>query len=92
MSISTAEKKRIVSQFLQRCAAYADDKLVAYQQQAAPPNWGSSQPLYRAPDMPEDLPSALDAVTIALAVLAFFAVLCLIPLWVQVYLVRFAGG
>jgi hypothetical protein len=35
MSISTAEKKRIVSQFLQRCAAYADDKLVAYQQQAA---------------------------------------------------------
>jgi serine/threonine-protein kinase len=63
-----------------------------YQQQTAVPNWGSSQPLYRAPDIPEDLPSALDAVTIALAVLAFFAVLCLIPLWVQVYLVRFAGG
>ena len=28
----------------------------------------------------------------ALAVLAFFAVLCLIPLWIQVYLSRFAGG
>jgi len=39
-----------------------------------------------------DVPPALDAVTIALAVLAFFAVLCLIPLWVQVYIARFAGG
>ncbi|AJP48402.1 hypothetical protein PG1C_07885 [Rugosibacter aromaticivorans] len=35
MPVSTEEKKRIVSEFLQRCAAYADDKLAAYQQQAA---------------------------------------------------------
>jgi len=35
MPVSTEEKKRIVSGFLQRCAAYADDKLVTYQQQAA---------------------------------------------------------
>ena len=31
-------------------------------------------------------------VTVALAILAFFAVLCLIPLWIQVYIARFAGG
>ncbi|MBL8117376.1 MAG: protein kinase [Anaerolineae bacterium] len=62
--------------------------------QATPPQWGNpgtSQPLYRY-DRDEDVPSAFDAVTIALAVLAFFAVLCLIPLWIQVYLSRFAGG
>lgn len=35
MPVSTGEKKRIVSEFLQRCAAYADDRLVAYRQQAA---------------------------------------------------------
>ena len=53
----------------------------------------SSQQLYSRPlDREDDIPPALDAVTIALAVMAFFAVLCLIPLWVQVYLARFAGG
>lgn len=59
-----------------------------------PPQWGgsgNSQPMY-AYDRESDAPPALDAVTIALAVLAFFAVLCLIPLWIQVYLSRFAGG
>lgn len=35
MTVSIEEKKRIVSEFLQQCAVYADDKLVAYQQQAA---------------------------------------------------------
>jgi DNA-binding phage protein len=33
MASSTAEKKRIVSAFLQRCLTYADDKLVQYRQQ-----------------------------------------------------------
>lgn len=33
MSLSTAEKKRIVSAFLQRCCVYADDKLAQYQRQ-----------------------------------------------------------
>ena len=62
--------------------------------QPAPPQWAgssNSQPLYQY-DRENDAPPALDAVTIALAVLAFFAVLCLIPLWIQVYLARFAGG
>ncbi len=62
--------------------------------QPTPPQWGgtsNSQPLYNY-DRENDVPQALDAVTIALAVLAFFAVLCLIPLWIQVYLARFAGG
>lgn len=52
---------------------------------------GTSQPMYRI-DRDADIPPALDAVTIALAVLAFFAVLCLIPLWIQVYVARFASG
>lgn len=62
--------------------------------QPTPPQWGTpgnSQPLYQY-DHDQGVPPALDAVTIALAVLAFFAVLCLIPLWIQVYLARFAGG
>ena len=62
--------------------------------QPTPPQWGTpgnSQPLYQY-DRDQGVPPALDAVTIALAVLAFFAVLCLIPLWIQVYLARFAGG
>jgi len=70
-----------------------------YQQQGtAPQPWSGgtsqpSQPLYSRPlDRYEDVPPALDVVTIALAVLAFFAVLCLIPLWIQVYIARFAGG
>lgn len=33
MGSSIAEKKRIVSVFLQHCCTYADDKLVQYQQQ-----------------------------------------------------------
>jgi hypothetical protein len=33
MTVSIAEKKRIVSGFLQRCARYAEEKLVQYQQQ-----------------------------------------------------------
>ncbi len=57
---------------------------------------GSSQPSQafrsRPLDRPDYVPPPLDVVTIALAVLAFFAVLCLIPLWIQVYLSRFAGG
>jgi serine/threonine protein kinase len=62
--------------------------------QPTPPQWGqtsNSQPLYNY-DADHDVPPALDAVTIALAVLAFFAVLCLIPVWIEVYLSRFAGG
>ncbi len=35
MPVSSEEKKRIVSEFLQQCAVYADDKIAAYQQQAA---------------------------------------------------------
>ena len=54
---------------------------------------GTSQQFYSRPlERREDIPPALDVVTIALAVLAFFAVLCLIPLWIQVYLARFTGG
>lgn len=34
MPVSIEEKKRIVSEFLQQCAVYADNKLAAYQQQA----------------------------------------------------------
>ncbi len=34
MSLSITDKKRIVNAFLQRCRAYADDKLVEYQQQS----------------------------------------------------------
>ncbi len=62
------------------------------QQQAAPPGWtGNTSQLYppRQPDAGEDVPSAFDAVTIALAVLAFFAVLCLIPLYIAVFQARF---
>lgn len=69
-----------------------------YQQGAAPQPWSGgtsqqSQPFQSRPlDRYEDTPPALDVVTVALAVLAFFAVLCLIPLWIQVYIARFSGG
>jgi hypothetical protein len=70
-----------------------------YQQPGtAPQPWSggvsqSSQPFQSRPlDRYEDTPPALDVVTVALAVLAFFAVLCLIPLWIQVYIARFSGG
>ncbi|MFO7322767.1 MAG: protein kinase [Chloroflexota bacterium] len=39
----------------------------------------------------EPPPSALDVVTIALAVLAFFSVACLIPLYIAVFQARFGG-
>lgn len=39
----------------------------------------------------ESAPSALDVVTIALAILAFFAVACLIPLYIAVFQARFGG-
>jgi serine/threonine-protein kinase len=62
-------------------------------QQAEPPQqgWtGNTSQLYSRPlDRNEDIPSAFDAVTIALAVLAFFAVLCLIPLYIAVFQARF---
>jgi eukaryotic-like serine/threonine-protein kinase len=69
-----------------------------YAQQSAPQPWSggvsqSSQPFQSRPlNSYDDTPPALDVVTIALAVLAFFAVLCLIPLWIQVYIARFAAG
>jgi len=44
-----------------------------------------SQPIYPPPnDRQVDLPPVLDLVTIALAILAFFAVACLIPLYIAV--------
>ncbi|MBE0689014.1 MAG: protein kinase [Anaerolineae bacterium] len=44
-----------------------------------------SQPVYPPPnDRQTDLPPVLDLVTIALAILAFFAVACLIPLYIAV--------
>ena len=39
----------------------------------------------------ESAPSTLDIVTIALAILAFFAVACLIPLYIAVFQARFGG-
>ena len=47
-----------------------------------------SQPLQ---ERRHDVPSTLDLVTIALAVLAFFAVACLIPLYIAVFQARFGG-
>ncbi len=67
------------------------------QYQAPAPQWGTvgsnSQPIYNSRPLgqEEDLPPTLDAVTIVLAVIAFFAVLGLVPLWIIVYLARFAG-
>ncbi|MBI5671486.1 MAG: protein kinase [Chloroflexi bacterium] len=63
-------------------------------QQGAPPQqqgWtGNTSQLYPRQLSPsDDIPSAFDAVTIALAVLAFFAVLCLIPLYIAVFQARF---
>lgn len=47
-----------------------------------------SQPIERPR---QDLMATLDMVTIALAVLAFFAVACLIPLYIAVFQARFGG-
>lgn len=48
-----------------------------------------SQPLYERSR--QEVPPTLDLVTIALAVLAFFAVACLIPLYIAVFQARFGG-
>lgn len=57
------------------------------------PSGGTSQyyPSQSQPIDPRDLPSAFDAITIALAALAFFAVACLIPLYVAVFQARLTG-
>lgn len=70
-----------------------DQRPPANSAQAAQPNYAdsNSQRLYNSRPL-EEAPPALDGVTIALAVIAFFSVLCLIPLWVQVYITRFSGG
>lgn len=53
---------------------------------------GNSSQLYPPPyEQPQDIPQTLDLVTIALAILAFFAVACLIPLYIAVFQARFGG-
>ncbi len=54
---------------------------------------GNSGPFYSQPlyDRKQDVPTTLDLVTVALAVLAFFAVACLIPLYIAVFQARFGG-
>lgn len=49
--------------------------------------------LYAPPayDQEEEVPPTFDAVTLALAVLAFFAVACLVPLYIAVAQARFGG-
>jgi hypothetical protein len=47
----------------------------------------SPQPRYTEPQAP----LGLDWITIALAVIAFFAVACLIPLYIAVFQARFGG-
>lgn len=64
------------------------------QQQTAAPFRSDSGRFYpqQPPfDREEEAPSGLDVVTIALAVLAFFAVACLIPLYIAVAQARFGG-
>lgn len=65
----------------------------ANMQGAVPPqaygNSGYSQPLYDA--QRQDVPQTMDLVTLALAVLAFFAVACLIPLYIAVFQASFGG-
>jgi serine/threonine-protein kinase len=52
----------------------------------------SSERLYQGPQYEDDTSTGgLDVVTIALAVLAFFAVACLIPLWIAVLQARLGG-
>jgi eukaryotic-like serine/threonine-protein kinase len=50
---------------------------------------GQSSNYYPPYDRQQDIPPTLDIVTIALAVLAFFAVFCLIPLYIAVFQARF---
>jgi serine/threonine-protein kinase len=61
--------------------------------QAAPP-WASGNSQQMPPrdlDARDEPEAGLDWVTIVLAILAFLAVLGLIPLWIAVYIARFAG-
>lgn len=60
----------------------------------APPTASGNSSLYYSQPYDRhraEAPSTLDAVTIALAVLAFFAVACLIPLYIAVFQARFGG-
>jgi hypothetical protein len=55
---------------------------------------GSSSQLFTPyPQRParQEIPSPLDIVTIMLAILAFFSVACLIPLYIAVFQARFGG-
>lgn len=74
-----------------RSAAPAQAQQPPAYPQAAPQGWsGNTSQLYaRQADRDAEIPSAFDAVTVALAVLAFFAVLCLIPLYIAVIQARF---
>jgi hypothetical protein len=47
---------------------------------------------YSQPHEPVESSGGLDVVTIMLAILAFFAVACLIPLYIAVFQARFGGG
>jgi hypothetical protein len=61
-----------------------------YQSTPLPPQ--VSERLYQRQQYEEEAPmGGLDVVTIALAVLAFFAVACLIPLWIAVLQARLGG-
>jgi serine/threonine-protein kinase len=61
-----------------------------YQSTPLPPQ--ASERLYQRQQYEEGVPmGGLDVVTIALAVLAFFAVACLIPLWIAVLQARLGG-
>lgn len=61
------------------------------QGQYLPSQPGDSGKFYSQPYQaaPENIPTSLDIVTIMLAVLAFFAVACLIPLYIAVFQARF---
>ena len=58
-----------------------------------PPQEGSGlyRPVSPYADEEEEVPGGMDIVTIALAVLAFFAVACLIPLYIAVFTARFGS-
>lgn len=65
-------------------------------QSVAPTPWPQEQRsesgrFYTAPYTEPEAPAGLDVVTIALAVIAFFAVACLIPLFIAVFQARFGG-
>jgi serine/threonine-protein kinase len=66
------------------------EPVTPYQSTPLPPQ--SSERLYQRQQYEEEAPmGGLDVVTIALAVLAFFAVACLIPLWIAVLQARLGG-